>query len=82
MSFCMLTRNRRIITALIHGLVYNTEVQKYCTMSKKVFKIREIDMNVYFPLHNFTKLVMLFPAVVTNFPNSKDCPQGERSIGC
>ena len=28
-------------------------------------------------LHNFTKFMMLFPAVLTNFPNSKVCLIGE-----
>ena len=31
-------------------------------------------------LHNFTKLMMLFPAVLMNFPNSKVCLIGEWSI--
>ncbi len=31
-------------------------------------------------LHNFTKFMMLFPAVLMNFPNSKVCLIGEWSI--
>ena len=30
-------------------------------------------------LHNFTKFRMLFPAVLTNIPNSKVCLKGEWS---
>ncbi len=31
-------------------------------------------------LHNFTKFMMLFPAVLMNLPNSKVCLIGEWSI--
>ena len=52
-------------------------IQKYT----KSANFTEIQLQYFATkLHNCTKIRILFPAVLINFPNSKVCLIGERSI--
>ena len=82
-EFCILLyyAEKSVTTFRKCGNAFPRVIQKYTKIAASHVCIFHILRYFSTKLHNFTKFMMLFPAVLMNFPNSEVCLIGEWSIG-